>query len=173
MKQYYIYETTNLINGKKYIGQHFGELDDKYLGSGTLLKRAIAKYGENNFSKRVLYVASSKEELNKKEKEFIIQANATQDRNYYNIHEGGSGGNTIAGYTEEELLQYKKRISERVKGGNNPRYGVHLSEKTKQLIRENRDTSYMQTAEYRQKMSEVKSGEKNGMYGRHHTEESR
>ena len=38
---YYIYITTNLINGKRYIGKHHGELNDDYLGSGTLLKKAI------------------------------------------------------------------------------------------------------------------------------------
>lgn len=37
MKQYYVYMTTNLLNGKKYIGMHYGELDDNYLGSGFLL----------------------------------------------------------------------------------------------------------------------------------------
>ena len=36
MKHFYIYITTNLINNKKYIGQHYGELDDSYLGSGNI-----------------------------------------------------------------------------------------------------------------------------------------
>ena len=44
MKQHYIYLTTNNINGMKYIGKHYGELDDPYLGSGKILKRAITKY---------------------------------------------------------------------------------------------------------------------------------
>ncbi len=35
--EHYIYLTTNLINGKKYIGKHFGAIGDSYLGSGTLL----------------------------------------------------------------------------------------------------------------------------------------
>ena len=41
-KQYYIYLTTNLVNGKKYIGQHYGRLDDKYFGSGVIITKAIA-----------------------------------------------------------------------------------------------------------------------------------
>ena len=42
----YIYKTTNLINGKIYIGQHKSEeYDSSYYGSGKLIRRAIEKYG--------------------------------------------------------------------------------------------------------------------------------
>ena len=41
-----IYQTTNLINNKIYIGKHqTSDLDDGYLGSGKLLLQAIKKYG--------------------------------------------------------------------------------------------------------------------------------
>lgn len=36
---YYIYCTTNNINGMKYIGKHYGHLDDSYFGSGKVLKK--------------------------------------------------------------------------------------------------------------------------------------
>lgn len=45
----YIYKTTNLINGKIYIGQYKSNLfDSQYKGSGVILRKAFAKYGKEN-----------------------------------------------------------------------------------------------------------------------------
>lgn len=89
---YLIYETTNLINGKKYIGKHITDkIDDDYLGSGVYLKRAISKYGKENFSKKILFECSSEKEMNEKEIE-IINHNIISDTMYYNLAYGGQGG---------------------------------------------------------------------------------
>jgi group I intron endonuclease len=101
-----IYKTVNAINGKFYIGQDSNN-NPKYLGSGTLLKRAIEKYGIQNFIKETLEVCFTKEELNEREKYWIKETKAQELG--YNIAEGGSGGNT---YDEET----RQRISEQFKG---------------------------------------------------------
>ncbi len=94
---YIIYKTTNLINGKYYIGKHKTKnLEDGYLGSGKLLKRAIKKYGIWNFHREILLECSSEEEMNLKEKELVMVSEET-----YNLCEGGKGG---FGYINENKL---------------------------------------------------------------------
>ena len=57
-----IYKTTNLINGKIYIGQDL-ENNPNYFGSGLIFKKAILKYGKNNFKKEILEYCFNKQEL--------------------------------------------------------------------------------------------------------------
>jgi len=69
---YGIYRITNLTNGKMYIGQHTtSNLDDGYMGSGKLLKRAIAKYGRENFRKEWLMFCEDADELNYMERVYV------------------------------------------------------------------------------------------------------
>ena len=55
MTYHYLYKITNTTNGKIYLGIHSTDnLDDGYFGSGTAFKKAITKYGKDNFIKDVL-----------------------------------------------------------------------------------------------------------------------
>ena len=177
MKQHYIYLTTNNVNGMKYIGKHYGELDDSYLGSGKELKKEIAKYGKDCFTKSILFVSKDDLENSEKEKQFIALYNAVSNPLFYNIHEGGCGGNTTAGYTPEEKEALRRKLSEVNRGKNNGMYGKHHSEETKAFlsywVEFERDNFPYRTEEFRQKMSEKTKGSNNGMYGKKHTEESK
>lgn len=89
---YTIYKTTNILNGKYYIGKHkTGKLDDGYLGSGTLLKRSIAKYGRSAFRKDILFVFDNEQEMNAKEAEIVSELFIQSD-DTYNLKVGGEGG---------------------------------------------------------------------------------
>lgn len=50
-----VYKTTNLLTGQFYVGMHrmTSDLDD-YLGSGVGLKKNVAEYGKENFSRITL-----------------------------------------------------------------------------------------------------------------------
>lgn len=111
--------TTNLINGKKYIGQKkFDKKWINYIGSGVYFKNAIKKYGKENFSREIIAIAYSRKELDGLEKEFIKFHNATESDNFYNIADGGHNGNTFAGKTEEEMNGISKKISDSKVGKN-------------------------------------------------------
>ena len=90
---HYVYEITNKINGKKYIGKHStNNLNDKYMGSGVAISEAIKKYGIENFSKNILHLCNSEEEAFKFELLEIEKVEATKNSLYYNIASGGKGG---------------------------------------------------------------------------------
>ena len=108
----YIYETTNLVNGKKYIGQRKAGRPEPYLGSGKHIRCAIKKYGIENFSKRILHECGSKEELDRMEVHYIAAANAVSDDKYYNIAIGGNTPMTGLKLSDE----HRRKISEAQKG---------------------------------------------------------
>lgn len=116
---HYIYQITNLLNDKKYIGKRSCRCSiekDKYMGSGIYLKRAINKYGIENFEKRILEICYEEKELNEKEKYWIKYYDAVNNKNYYNIALGGDGGNVRAGFNEERIKQWKNNMSKSHKG---------------------------------------------------------
>lgn len=90
-KQYFIYLTTNLVNNKKYIGQHKGFINDNYLGSGIQIKKALEKYGKNNFKREILEICQE-HELDEKEKFWINYYDAFNSDQFYNLSEGGQNG---------------------------------------------------------------------------------
>ena len=118
----FIYITTNLINGKRYVGQRkFSSGWASYLGSGKKLRNAIKKYGRKNFSREIIDIGYSLEELNRKEVELIKFLDADKNNNFYNISEGGGiknkGGKDAYWYNKKlpqdmidkaNLKRYKK-----------------------------------------------------------------
>lgn len=87
----YIYKTTNSVNGKIYIGRHkIDKFDLDYLGSGTLLSKAIKKHGRANFSVKLLIWCNSEDDLNQTEIRLIrLYRKLLGSDKLYNIADGG------------------------------------------------------------------------------------
>jgi len=178
-----VYKTVNLKNNKYYFGIHKTiNPNDSYLGSGKLILRAIAKYGEENFKKEVLFIFEIEQEAFAKEFE-LVEA-AKQDKLCYNLRQGGSGGfdwinrNGVSGYhkgalrmnqklkekfdtdqtwRKTRLYQMKKQAETNLrpyqfKEGNTVWLGRKHSEETKKLLA--------------RKNARILLGERNGAYGR-------
>lgn len=86
----YVYLTTNLVNNKKYIGQHRSSvIDPCYLGSGTIFVKALKKYGSKNFSQEILCECETYQELDDKEIYYIDLYDAVRRDDFYNVSLGG------------------------------------------------------------------------------------
>jgi len=86
-----IYKTTNLINGKYYIGQHYTSADDGYFGSGKIIELSIKKHGKENFKREILEHCTSIN-VNEREIFWIAELSATDKNIGYNITNGGDFG---------------------------------------------------------------------------------
>lgn len=103
---YYIYEITNLVNNKTYIGQHTTtNLNDGYMGSGAGLLKAFKKYGKVNFKKEILLFAVNQVALNFFEK-CLVTEEFINERDNYNLREGGGGKGKLS---IENILKLKGR----------------------------------------------------------------
>lgn len=166
---YYIYEIKNNINNKTYIGQHHtNNLKDNYMGSGSLLHQAYEKYGIKNFSKSILAITETKENINILEKHFISLFRE-EGKAEYNIADGGDGGNVLNYLSEEQIYFWKKKIGEKSKGHklskdarkkiSDSRIGITFSEETRRKIGE-ASRNRICSEETRRKMSLSQKGKK-------------
>jgi len=155
-----IYKTTNLINGKIYIGQD-KKNNPKYLGSGDLIKKAIKKYGKENFIKEIIKACFTQDELDKFEKYFITEFDSRNNDIGYNIAVGGIDGTTL-----------NRKLSEDVRNNMSiVRIGTKLSDETKQKISKAHVGKKL-SEETKQKIKESGIGCKNHFYGKNHSDET-
>ena len=120
--KYTIYQTTNNINGHIYIGCHRTESpNDKYLGSGHILKKAIKKHGKENFSKTVLFIFDNEKDMLDKEKE-IVNKEFVGRGDTYNAKVGGIGG--FDHLSREECVENGHKGQKKLKERNLRLYGL-------------------------------------------------
>ena len=193
----YIYETTNLINGKRYIGQHRAKkFDEKYKGSGQLISKAIKKYGFENFKCEIIEKCNSEQELNDKEAYWINIYDAVNNDNFYNLQTGGYKIKNIklSNESKQKISNTRKQKGLGV-GVNNPRYNTKIIHKNniQLIIKKDELDKYLERGYVLGYTDEIKSHyiskfkennpfygkgylfekENNPFYGKNHSEESK
>ena len=138
----FIYITTNIVNGKKYIGMCTRD-DRNYIGSGKLLKDAIKKYGKENFKRDIIEECCDFKTLCEREKYWIDYYDAVNSDDFYNLIDGGLGGNadTLKEYWDSLTDTERKQIrnwkphfkTNPTSGDKNYWYGKSTSKNVKQV----------------------------------------
>lgn len=90
---YYLYQITNVNNGKIYIGVHKTKnLKDGYMGSGgRRFQDAVKHHGIKSFKKEILEYFSTEEQMFAREKEIVTESFLLRE-DVYNQKLGGVGG---------------------------------------------------------------------------------
>ena len=120
----FIYMTTNMVNGKKYLGQRrFSDGWKNYLGSGNIFRKALKTYGKENFIRNIICVCYSEEELDDTEYQISAFLDVVESDDYYNLVYGGG---TSRGWhpSQETKDKIGAKTKERLANPeNHPRYG--------------------------------------------------
>ena len=174
-----IYKITNILNGKIYIGKHSTtDINDGYMGSGKYIKRAISKYGVENFVKDILFILDSENEAYEMEKK-IVNESFIKRIDVYNIIVGGDSFESInSNIVLRKEKNKKAAISMNKINWDNPEFRKRNKER---MIVQNRNlrelgilkdpdcTGKKHKEESKRKIGEKNSknqkGEKNSQYG--------
>lgn len=135
--------TINTITQKKYIGKDSSN-SPYYLGSGTLIKKAIKQYGRKNFKKIILEECTDKISLAQREEYWLNYFQVESNPEFYNQTNKAFGNSGQSHETKKKISMAKK--------------GTKLSEETKKRMSEARKNHPMYTDEWKQKISEALKG---------------
>ena len=156
---YCIYQITNKINGKRYIGQHKYEDESnpmgKYKGSGLNLHRAYKKYGIENFETEILYKRVRDKSTIDAMEIWAIEKYKPE----YNIAKGGTGGDIYHCVSPD--IQYKMAHS------NQRRFSGHKHSEESKIKTSNKLKGRKFSEETLKRMSKANKGKNNSQYGKH------
>ena len=155
-----IYKIVNKVNGKYYVGSSRNltrrwESHQYYLNKNihcnTHLQAAWNKYGRKNFSFEIIQRIEP-ENLLTEEQYYLDKARIEPYKYYNSTYIAGGGWNF-----PPEIMKKIRKNHKYYSGVENPRYGTHLSKKTKQKI-SIRLNDRILSAETRTKMRNSKTG---------------
>lgn len=187
----FVYCTTNLVNGKKYIGRHKGRAKDSYIGSGKTLLKARKKYGSENFTRDILQYCISEIDIVESERYWGDYFNVDENEMFYNIIPCGNGdGKTNSPETIAKITKNNKsrenvesRRAQLKKVWERPGYRERQSESHKGIKHDSEDVKRRadklrgipRSQEVKDKISKTlrKRELSSPFKGKHHTQEAK
>lgn len=132
----FVYLTINKLNGKIYVGQYTFKEDKRlnacYIGSGSVFKQAVKKYGKENFVRKILKVCYTIKQLNAYETYYILKYNPHLDSNIgYNQIIGPPKTNLGLGNPMKYDSVYQKSVAANRRTTSDPEYRRAQSERMK------------------------------------------
>lgn len=139
MKQYtgFVYQWTNKINNKKYIGSHYGKIDDGYVGSGIYFRRAY-ELDPSIFERTILdFCSGSHTELLSLEESWLSKIpDIANNDEYYNLTSSAGGGRNHDHLSDE----YKNSIYQAMSAASKAKLAAMTEIEKKSLAKKKKDT---------------------------------
>ena len=161
-----IYQITNSVNNKIYIGQTWYSLEQRFIAHKSSnnkvcrkLHNAFNKYGRENFAISEICQTDNQEDADSLEI-FLIKSRDTI-KNGYNLREGGSHGK----HTEESKIKmkgYKNRLGHKVSEETKNKMSKPKTEEHKKNMSKAHRGKIL-TNEHRSKISKALIGNRNGL----------
>lgn len=111
----YIIKFSTSVGTMYYAGKrkskHKDPSDDPYTGSGTIISRAIKKYGKSCVDE-IKWFEHTKDTVAEEEKILISKVRTIHGEMCVNLADGGCGGDTYRNLTKEEKIDIKRRRTE-------------------------------------------------------------
>lgn len=126
-KYHFIYKVVRDFDQKYYLGMHSTDnLDDGYLGSGTLLWHSIKKHGRECHHLYIVEFLPDRRSLSAREKQ-VVNEEVVNDPMSFNLRVGGNGGDVT--YSSGPLTEeHKQKVSAALKGKKKPEgFGKKIS----------------------------------------------
>lgn len=166
---YYLYQITNIVNAKIYVGVHTTQnLNDGYMGSGKVIRRAIKKYGADNFRKDILEFFKDAKTMYAKEKE-IVTSEFLLREDVYNLRRGGHGGFDYI----RTLPEYNNWTKQGGKIVNHPTCSKKLKERKEQLKKFNKTGSSAYLKKLKENQGKAWWENAQGFLGKTHSDKTK